>query len=74
MKRMVVDKNMLEAPKHLGKNYPRLAWLAASRDHVVVSTDYAQLEMLEGNALKNTLKSTEISRTAVDLFKPASLG
>ena len=60
MKRMVVDKNMLEYPKNLGKNHPLRAWLAASEDHVVVVTDYAQLEMLKGNALKNILKSTEI--------------
>jgi hypothetical protein len=60
MKRMVVDKNMLEDPKNLGPNHPLRAWLAASKDHIAVVTDYAQLEMLKGNALKNILKSTEI--------------
>jgi hypothetical protein len=28
--------------------------------HIAVVTDYAQLEMLKGNALKNILKLTEI--------------
>lgn len=60
MKRMVVDKNMLEDPKNLGEKHPLRAWLAASKDQIVVITDYAQLEMLKGNALKNILKSTEI--------------
>jgi hypothetical protein len=60
MKRMVVDKNMLEDPENLGPKHPLRAWLAASKDHIAVVTDYAQLEMLKGNALKNILKSTEI--------------
>jgi hypothetical protein len=60
MKRMVADKNMLEDPKNLGPKHPLRAWLAASKDHIAVVTDYAQLEMLKGNALKNILKSTEI--------------
>jgi hypothetical protein len=53
MKRMVVDKNMLE-------DEGLRAWLAQSKDYVAVITDYAKLEMLKGNALKNILKSTEI--------------
>jgi hypothetical protein len=57
---MVVDKNMLEDPKTLGSKHPLRAWLAESKDHIVIVTDYAQLEMLKGNALKNILKSTEI--------------
>lgn len=34
MRRMVVDKNMLEDPQHLGDRHPLRAWLAASKDHV----------------------------------------
>jgi hypothetical protein len=60
MKRIVVDKNMLEDSKNLGAKYPLRAWLAASKDHIVVVTDHAHLEMLKGGALKNILKSTEI--------------
>lgn len=60
MKRIVVDKNMLEDSKNLGAKYPLRAWLAASKDHIVVVTDHAHLEMLKGSALKNILKSTEI--------------
>jgi hypothetical protein len=53
MKRMVVDKNMLEDEE-------LRAWLRGSKDNIVVVTDYAQLEALKGNALVNILKSTEI--------------
>jgi hypothetical protein len=53
MKRMVIDKNMFEC------NELR-AWLSQSKDHIAVVTDYAQLEMLKGNALVNILRSTEI--------------
>ena len=53
MKRMVVDKNMLETPE-------LRAWLAQSKENIVIVTDYAQLEALKGNALINILKSTEI--------------
>jgi hypothetical protein len=53
MKRMVVDKNMVETEE-------LRAWLSQSKDHIVVVTDYAQLEALKGNALVNILKSTEI--------------
>ena len=53
MKRMVVDKNYLESED-------LRAYLAESRDNFAVVTDYAQLEMLKGNALVNILKSTEI--------------
>ncbi len=53
MKRMVVDKNYLESDV-------LRAYLAESRDNFAVVTDYAQLEMLKGNALVNILKSTEI--------------
>jgi hypothetical protein len=53
MKRMVVDKNMLEDEE-------LRAWLAESKDHIAIITDYAKLEMLKGNALKNILMSTEI--------------
>ncbi|WP_441258933.1 hypothetical protein AB7008_13180 [Bradyrhizobium sp. 521_C7_N1_3] len=60
MKRFVVDKNMLEDSQDLGAKHPLRAWLAASKEHIVVVTDYAHLEMLKGNALKNILKSTEI--------------
>lgn len=60
MTRIVVDKNMLEDLKNLGAKHPLRAWLGASKDHIVVVTDYAHLEMLKGNALKNILKSTEI--------------
>lgn len=60
MKRMIVDKNMLEDPKGLGDSHPLRAWLASSKDHIAVVTDYGQLEMLKGNAVKNILKSTEL--------------
>lgn len=53
MKRMVVDKNMLE-------DDGLRIWLCASKDNIVVVTDYAQLEALKGNALVNIVKSTEI--------------
>ncbi|HEX7855325.1 MAG TPA: hypothetical protein VF503_16705 [Sphingobium sp.] len=53
MKRIVVDKNMLE-------DDGLREWLAQSKDNVAIVTDYAKLEMLKGNALKNILKSTEI--------------
>jgi hypothetical protein len=53
MKRMVVDKNMLEDER-------LRAWLAQSKNHIAIITDYAKLEMLKGNALKNILMSTEI--------------
>jgi hypothetical protein len=53
MKRMVVDKNLLEADE-------LRAYLAESKDNFAVITDYAQLEMLKGDALVNILKSTEI--------------
>jgi pyruvate/2-oxoglutarate dehydrogenase complex dihydrolipoamide dehydrogenase (E3) component len=46
MKRMVVDKNMLEDPKNLGRKQPLRAWLAESKDHIAVVTDYAQLEIV----------------------------
>jgi len=75
MQRMVVDKNMLEDPQGLGDRHPLRAWLAASKDHVAIITDYAQLEMLKGNALKNILKSTEIVAEfpkQVHILKPIS--
>jgi hypothetical protein len=53
MKRMIVDKNFLESDE-------LRAYLAESKDNFAVITDYAQLEMLKGNALVNILKSTEI--------------
>jgi hypothetical protein len=53
MKRMVIDKNMFERDE-------LRAWLAESKHHIAVVTDYAQLEMLKGNAVVNILKSTEI--------------
>lgn len=53
MKRMVVDKNMLETTE-------LRAWLAQSQENIVIITDYAQLEALKGNAFVNILKSTEI--------------
>jgi hypothetical protein len=53
MKRMVIDKNMFE-------HDDLRVWLAESRDHIAIVTDYAQLEMLKGNAVVNILKSTEI--------------
>jgi hypothetical protein len=55
MKRMVVDKNLLEADE-------LRAYLAESKDNFAVITDYAQLEMLKGDALVNILilKSSEI--------------
>ena len=53
MKRMVADTTtsnpMSSAP----------TWLD-SKDTFAVVTDYAQLEMLKGDALVNILKSTEI--------------
>ena len=53
MKRMVVDKNMFETSD-------LRAWLAQSKENIVIVTDYAQLEALKGNALINIIKSTEI--------------
>ena len=53
MKRMVIDKNIFERDE-------LRAWLAESKDHIAIVTDYAQLEMLKGNAVINILKSTEI--------------
>ena len=53
MKRMVIDKNMFERDD-------LRTWLAESKDHIAIVTDYAQLEMLKGNAVINILKSTEI--------------
>lgn len=53
MKRMVIDKNMFERDE-------LRAWLAESKEHIAIVTDYAQLEMLKGNAVVNILKSTEI--------------
>jgi hypothetical protein len=69
MKRMVIDKNMFE------RNEVR-DWLAQSKDHIVVVTDYAQLEMLKGNALVNILKSTEILAAfpnQVHVLKPVTV-
>src|SRR6266702_6279367 len=51
---------MLEDPKGLRDRHPLRAWLASSKDHIAVITDYSQLEMLKGNAVKNILKSTEL--------------
>lgn len=53
MKRMVVDKNFLEAGE-------LRTYLPESKDNFAVISDYAQLEALKGNALVNILKSTEI--------------
>jgi hypothetical protein len=53
MKRMVVDKNYLESDE-------LRSYLSQSKTNLVVITDYAQLEMLKGDALINILKSTEI--------------
>src|SRR5688572_24353593 len=53
MKRMIIDKNMFERDD-------LRRWLAESSDHIAIVTDYAQLEMLKGNAVVNILKSTEI--------------
>jgi hypothetical protein len=53
MKRMIVDKNLLESDE-------LRAWLSQSKDNFAVITDYAQLEALKGNALVNILKSTEV--------------
>lgn len=66
MKRVVVDKNMLEDEE-------LRAWLRTSKDNIVIVTDYAQLEALKGNALINILKSTEIMAEfprQVRLLKP----
>ena len=66
MKRMVIDKNMLE-------DDGLRAWLAQSKDHIAIITDYAKLEMLKGNAVKNILKSTEILAAfakQVQMLKP----
>ena len=66
MKRMVIDKNMFESQD-------LRAWLEASKDNIVIVTDYAQLEMLKGNAVVNILKSTEIASAfprQVHVLKP----
>jgi hypothetical protein len=69
MKRMVIDKNMFERDE-------LRAWLAESKDHVAIVTDYGQLEMLKGNALVNILKSTEIVSAfskQVHVLKPITM-